>query len=738
MDVRHFTPVLILLFLFSRHTYAQDAAIFPPSAEKRSIRAFKMDDFLKVDGRLDEGAWVYAGEAGDFVQVEPRQGERASQATTFRILYNRQFLYLGVFSRDSLGKKAIRATDFRRDFNTRQHDHISLALDGFRDGRNAMVFSSNAYGVQRDLLAFDDVFYDVDWDGLWRVRTTRTDSGWAAEIAIPWITLRYPKPIDTLQTWGFNLTRNRRSTNELTAFSPFPRVFTATRMEYAGAIENLQPPPPRANVRFQPYGLYAFDRYRRSATETTDQSRFKAGGELKWAINTNSVLDLTFNTDFAQADVDRQVNNVTRFSVFFPERRQFFLENASLFGFYVGQAPDLSGGSMRIQPFFSRSIGLDNTGRPIPIEAGGRFVHRSARQNLGAMAIRQRAPGQDPTDFYIARYSANFGAQNRIGGLMSVKTNPGSTTLLSTVDGFFRLSEKHSLNTLAVHSTGNNNQKQGFAGMAQYYFATNNWKVWHTQSVVTKNFNPEMGFVSRIDVIGATPGVNWYYRGKYLPLRKIIRAFEPSLLPEFYWQASSGKLIERQLWVAPIWFNLQKGGHLGYGINPYFQRLPEPFRPLGIRIATGDYRYLRHQFYLGSDPSKIISMNLNTEWGTYFNGRLWSSDIRVTLAPSPHLSFLSRFNRNAFRNVGEAKVDKTINLYSIEGRFALNPRVQFIAFYQQNSENSSKNYNLRLSWEYQPLSFLYIVVNNSSFQNNLDFRQAEDHAIVKLSFLKQL
>jgi hypothetical protein len=172
------------------------------------------------------------------------QGQPATQATEIRVLHDRNFLYFGVFSRDSLGKKAIRATDFKRDFNFMSHDLITLSFDGFNDNRNAMALAVNAYGVQRDLLSFDDLYYDVDWDGLWRVRTSRTDSGWVAEVAVPWQTLRYPKSADSLQQWGFNIYRNRRLTNEISAFSPFPRNVSSLRMAYSGLLTNLEPPPP--------------------------------------------------------------------------------------------------------------------------------------------------------------------------------------------------------------------------------------------------------------------------------------------------------------------------------------------------------------------------------------------------------------------------------------------------------------------------------------------------------------
>jgi hypothetical protein len=727
-----------LLFFITSFSFAQDAEIFKPDSVKKKIEAIQISTTLRIDGVMNDAEWKLAKPVSDFTQIEPFQGKKPSHRTDVRVLYNKNYLYVGIFARDSLGKKAIRATDFKRDFNLRQHDLVGMSFDGFNDKRNAMALVTNPHGVQRDYLSFDDIYYDIDWDGLWRVRTTRTDSGWVAEMAVPWKTLRYPKTDSLTQNWGFNVYRNRRLTNEQTAFSPYPRSFTNTRMDYAGVLTNLQPPPPSTNIRIQPYFLTSFDRYKHFDNKP-DANTYKIGGEIKWAINPNAILDVTANTDFAQADADRQVNNVTRFSVFFPERRQFFLENASLFGVGVGPNEDLSGGTMRVQPFFSRRIGLDDSGNPIPIDVGARFVYRSLKRNYGAIAMRQREVGDSPgTNFFVGRYSENFGKQSRIGGLVTVKNRPDGSNMTGTIDGFFRLSESHSLNTMAVYSTSSIDGKQGFSGFAQYYYTTNQFKFWWTQSVVTKNFNPEMGFVSRSDVIGTTPGVFFFNRGKWIPFKKFIRAFEPGIMTEFYHQASTGKLIERQLNLNPIWFNFQRGGYFGYLVNPTFQRLTEPFVPLGVHIGKGDYNYVRHQIYASTNPSAVVSLNTSFEWGTYFDGRLNSHDMRLQIAPIPHISILARYNRNHFREVGAEITTTKVDLYSVEGRFALNPRVQLIGFYQKNAENLSQNYNIRLSWEYRPLSYIYVVYNHREFDNLLDKpTQVENHVIAKISYLKQ-
>lgn len=727
----------VFILLCCSHCFAQDASVFKPDSIKKELLALPITASPKIDGHLNETEWQQATPAPPFIQIEPYQGAAPNFYTDVKVLFNKQYLFFGIFCKDSAGKKAIRATDFKRDFNFMAHDLITLSFDGFNDKRNAMAFATNAYGVQRDLLSFDDIYYDLDWDGLWKVRTNRTDSGWYAEIAIPWQTLRYPKSSDSVQQWGFNIYRNRRLTNEVSAFSAFPRSFSSLRMDYAGLLKNLQPPPPKPNVRFQPYVLSSFEKFKDSSAKSNHNS-VKFGGELKWAINPNAVLDLTANTDFAQADADRQVNNTTRFSVFFPERRQFFLENASLFGIGVSRNPDESGGNMRIQPFFSRRIGLDDSGNPIPIELGGRFVHRSSERNYGAMVMRQQEQGSYPaTNFFVGRYSENFGTQNRIGGLVTVKNQPQGSNIVSSLDGFFRLGESHSLSTMVSYSSSSKTNKKGVAAYAQYYYISNQFKIWWTQSIVTKDYDPELGFVSRNDVIGTTPGIFWWYRGKYVPFKKILRAWEPSIFPEFYHSVSTGKLVERTVTIYPVWLNFQSGAYFGYNIQPTYQNLTEPFEPLGVPIKVGEYNYTRQLIYASTDPSRKLNLQTQYSWGTYFGGRLNSGDWTLQYAPMPHISLMGRYNRNRFFNVGENSTSTTIDLYSIEGRFALNPRVQLIGFYQQNAENNSKNYNIRFTWEYKPLSYIYVVLNHRDFQSFDLKKQVQDQAILKLSYLKQ-
>ncbi|MFD2571461.1 DUF5916 domain-containing protein [Spirosoma soli] len=745
-------------------TSPQQASIFAPSKTPKTIRATEILDNLKVDGSLTEAEWQRATPVSNFFQVEPYQGNPLGSQTDVRVLYNRKFLYIAAFNRDTLGRSALRATDFKRDFDNQAHDYFAVSIDGFSDRRNAMSFSTNPYGTQRDLLSFDDLLYDIEWDGLWRVRTSRTDSGWVAEMAIPWQTLRYARSLGTSalqaisgdstgqnneQSWGINFARNRRAANELSAWSPHPRAFTPLRMEYAGRLTGIKPPPPSPNVRIQPYILLSDDAYKGTEVGDSRATKVKIGGDAKWAINPNAVLDLTVNTDFAQADVDRQVNNVTRFSVFFPERRQFFLENASLFGVgLVGR--DLGeGGNMTIQPFFSRTIGLailpDGTSKPVPIDAGARFVYRSLSRNFGGMFIRQRGTDDSPTtDFIVGRFSQNIGRQNRIGALLTVKnvhTGAGVSSYQNSVlalDGFFRLSSSLSYNAMVIGSTSSGGTGQGMAGYSQFFYRSNQFVGWITQSVVTRGFNPEMGFVSRSDVVANTPGFFFVNRGKWLP--KWIRGFEPGAFVEMYHKASTGRLQELQVNMNPVWFAFQNGGFLGLFVNPNVQRLDDgDFRPLGIGIASGTYRYARYSLLFSSDASKKVSYQLNAETGNYYDGRLNYVSGTLRISPIPHFSLTSSAEINQFRNVGLERYSQTVGLYSIESRMAVNPRLQLISFFQRNTYNDKNVWNVRLAWEFQPLSFLYIVYNNGVYAGSLRERdrQQEQHIIGKLSYLKQ-
>lgn len=720
-----------LLIFISFCGFSQE--VFKPLEQRKEFLPLKIERSLKADGYLDEIEWQRAPTVHLDFQVEPFQGQKASFNSTVKMLYNHQFLYVAAILHDTIGKNAFRAPNLKRDYEFEENDLFGIAIDGFLDKRNALVLQSNAYGAQRDLLSFDDRQFDIDWDGLYRVRTQRSDTAWVAEFAIPWQTLRYPKTQkDQTQDWGINFFRVRRSSNEFSVWSPHPRAMSPLRMDYAGRLKGIIPPPPTAtNIRFNPYLLS-----NTQESNTSSGTEFKLGGELKWAFSPTSVLDLTFNTDFAQADVDRQVNNTSRFSVFFPERRQFFLENASLFSAGLAPVNQVIGGSMYIQPFFSRSIGLDAQAQAIPITAGSRFVYRSEKRNIGAILMRQGQGDGDPfTNFGVARYSENLGANSRIGGIITSKTSPTNQQTTGSLDGFVRFNDVFSFSGMVSTTQETKNGQSGFAEYAQFLYSGNLTTAYWTHTIVTEQYNPAVGFVARRNVMSNSQGIEFNVRKSWLP--SFIRSWGPGVYTEFYHSLKTNKLVEQRFLSGPLWFNLQNGGTIGSYIESSVQNLEEPFSPVGIIISPGSFRYTRGGFLLANDPSAKYFLSANYEMGGYYNGRLNYLEMKTRVAPIPHVNLGATFQQSVFRGVGDRQEDKKVNLLILESRFALNPRLQLIGFYQKNTTDNLNSVNLRFAWEYQPLSYVYLVFNQMSYLAPDLTRQREQTFLTKLSYLKQ-
>ncbi|GAB3639923.1 carbohydrate binding family 9 domain-containing protein [Spirosoma arcticum] len=722
------------------HAQTPDPSIFQPVQPPKQIHAVRATGPLTIDGRLNEADWQGAPATTGFFQAQPEQGKIPTNDTRIRVMFDNKNIYIGAFCPDSLGRRALRVPDLRRDFDYFANDLVGVSFDPFRDQRNAQAFQTNPFGAQRDLLCADDALFDRDWDGFWKVRTTRTDSGWVAEMQLPWVTLRYPRPDSTAQSWGVNFVRISRRINEQTYWSPVPRAYTVYRMTYAGLLTGLTPPPPSANIRVQPYVLYEYNRTLRNGATLAQNPRVTFGGELKWAITPQTVLDLTANTDFAQADADRQVQNLTRFSVFFPERRQFFLENASLFG--VGQEG-------AIQPFFSRRIGLSDAGTPIPLDAGLRLVSRTLKQNVGALLVRQRATGLTPAaSFAVGRFSRNYGEQNRIGGLITARfdegvteqNQPASTNLTASVDGFVRINQSLSWSYMVSGSTGRDGAENGVSAVSQLNFTNNQWVALYNQTLISERYTPGAGFIYAPNLI------NTYFEG-YRMLRprwrpKGVRQADPGATFGMYHRTSDRAFQQAELRIFPLYVIGVTGWVASAYVVPTWQRLDEGFAPLGIDVAAGRYYYTRYQLNFTADQSKKFSYELFNEWGGYYNGRLRSHTASVRYSPVPQASFALDYTRNIANGLGIEQQDRVTELITPNIRLALNPRLQLIGFYQKNTASQRDVWNVRLACEFQPLSFLYIVYNSNAQQQlqnsglRPDLNRAEQ-VIGKLTYLKQ-
>lgn len=724
----------VSLLVVSVSCFAQSKDSFDPPVMPPVFNAIETPEPIQLDGRLSEEIWKKAPLVKDFFKMEPRQGEKYLYETFVQVLYDKRNLYFGVFCKDSVGKKGVRVQDYRRDFIYGENDVFYLQLDPQNLKRYCTSFQTTPLGTQRDLQVFDDSFRDNDWDALWRVQTHVTDSGYYAEFAIPFKSLRYERSKLDSASWGVTFARMARRDYEVTVYPAIPQAFSPYRMTYAAQMQGLKLPPPSANIRVQPYALYQYSNATDHEGINSSNHDFKLGGEVKWAVNTHSILDVTFNTDFAQADVDRAVNNLTRFNVFFPERRQFFLENS---GVYAGADID------DVKPFFSRAIGLSNSqfnADPVPIDAGLRYTDRTRQRTIAGLYVHQRGTNfQSAANFAVARYLKNYGKQNNVGLMLTHRLDEANdeknfgqrnnTTL--SVDGLIRPDDSWTIQYLATASRDNSNDSIGFAGS---FFAGRYLPKWYygwVTKYIDEKYVPGMGFIFASNTVHHSPGGYFIWRPKKL---KWIRRQDPGFFVNYYHNASNGKFQQADIYIFPVYLFFQDGSFLQYSITPTWQRIDFAFSILGLPVEMNDYFYARQKIDYNTDQSKKYSFNGSYEWGPYYNGRLQTTKVGVRIAPIPNIAFTADYEYNDLRQIGEAHSDLQTSLVTGGVRLAYNPNILASVFYQYNSFTEQGRWNIRTSWQFAPLSFLYLVFNESSFDNSPVQNQS---LICKLTYLKQ-
>ena len=701
---RTFLGAFLLLALTAR---AQVPAFFdpPPLEQRRKLPATRTRTAPDVDGDLSDAVWLEAKPTTDFVQSEPKQGEKATHRTVVRMLFDDDAIYVAVELEQPGGWAAFNQRNMKRDFETNECDAFSILFDSLGDGRNAFVFAVNPFGAQRDVQIVDDDLVEPNWDTLWRVSTKRDDTGWTAEFSIPWKSLRYG---GTGATWGVQFLRRERGINEDTVWSPIPRTVSAARMPYAGVIANLETPKPSLlSIQLRPYVIGRLQ-VTGDGPPTLAPS---AGGEATWNPTSNTVLDLTGNTDFAETDVDRRVVNLSRFSVFFPERRQFFLESSGVFS---------AGFDGFIQPFFSRQIGLAN-GRSVPITAGARFVYRTPEQSAGALAVHTLPTATDNSSLFgVGRYSRNLGEQSRFGGMVVVRHDfdgPGgeaNTNVVPVVDGLFRTGPVTVSATLMGSTTSTRSLGTKVGGAATLEAnVQGNWGNLGVNALgVTPDFEARTGFIARGDIMGVGFNGGLDLRPDWLPAA--IRNFGPFIDGFALWGVSTGQFQEASAYFSPFWMQFAGGDELWLFFEKADQVLTEPFTPVNdVEFAPGQYSYERGGIAFGSQASRKVSVSLDVSGGSYYSASTFGSLARLSVQPIPHVSLGASYTYNRFWGAGVSKDFTDTHLLLFETRLAVTPKIQLVGSYQRDTDGNVAVLNARLAWEFLPLSFIYVVVTDT-------------------------
>lgn len=678
------------------------------------------DEPVRIDGVLDEAVWQSAPLATGFMQAEPREGQPASERTEVRIAFDADNLYVAarLLDREPDG---IVVTDLRKDFPNDTQDTFELILDTFGDHRNGYVFMTNAEGARGDRQSSNEGReLNTSWDAVWKVKTRRDAEGWTAEIAIPFRALRFdPSHMD----WGINFSRRIRRRNEISYWSPVPRVYNLTRVSLAGTLTGLPSATSGRDLRFKPYVAA-------STIREVGGSAFDGSGDIgldaKAAVGAGLTLDVTANPDFAQVEVDEQQVNLTQFSQFFPEKREFFLENSGVF--YVGDAARSNSVSLTPTPdqdlllFFSRRIGLTDSGREVPILGGVRLTGQTSGFIVGALTMQTRATGTDPAENYsVLRLRRNLFASSDVGAIFMMRQQTADPTgsLAGTagpdynrvygLDANLRLPFVTDWNSYVIRTETPGISSGQYAWRSSLNHEGNFFHGKIGLMSLGEGFNDELGYYRRTGVY------KWFndigFRPRLESLRRIgIREMHPHFTWSYFTDLD-GRLVGKKLHSGYTFF-FDNGGYIELSANPSFEHLDAPLRlhPDAERIPAGDYGWNSWMLRVNSDPSRPLSFAFTGTAGGLWSGTQKTVSTTVTAKPSYRFRAtlgLQRTDASLAQPVG----DFVRTIWTGRANYSFSTNMFVDAFAQYDPDTDRFNTNVRFNLIHHPLSDLFVVFN---------------------------
>jgi hypothetical protein len=667
-------------------------------------------DEVCVDGRLDEAAWRHAVPASGFRQQEPGEGAPATEDTEVRVLFDEANLYVGILARDREPEKVV-ARILQRDkllepwgYDNRQRfggdDAVAILLDPFRDRRNAFVFATNANGAEFDALITDEnPAMNVDWRAVWAVRAERNAVGWSAELAIPFRTLRYP-PSKEARPWGFNAWRVIRRKNEQTLWRSFSRDGGGFhRVSQAGELLGLERlPRPGRNLELKPFGLAGFDQAEERGL--VREARLDAGLDAKWEVRPGLVLDGTVNPDFAQVESDNEQVNLTRFELFHPEKRDFFLENAGIFDF---GARGLGTEPPPFLAFFSRRIGIADDGE-VPVLGGLRLSGRAGRQTVGLLdMVTGPAFGEGHVNWGVLRLKRDLGGSGYLGGILTDRRSGEAANTVVGADASLWPTAALNLQgfVAATRTSGPGGDDLAWRVAADYTGDRNGLLAEHL--VVGPDVEAQAGFVTRTDIRRTEVYGRHTLRPHVLGLRKV-----DLWLGGIYATRLDGERQDgRGGAVAGLEWN--SGETLSFGGFRGFTRLDAGFDLSDlVPVPIGDYDVRLVVAEAGTRTSRPVVLSGGGEFMRIYGGSVDSFGGKVQLTPGAHLLVKLAFTRNRARLPGGSFVG---DVWSTRVGWAFSTRLQASAFVQYNSLDETLTANVRLGFIHRPGSDLFVVLN---------------------------
>ena len=706
------------ILLAASHAFAQapfDIKLIDPETFRATALRLAEGQQPDIDGRLTEEAWALAPSQGNFIQREPSFGAPATEPTEFRILYDDRMLYIGVWVFDS-SPAGIMGSELKRDSGLNKGDQLKITIDTFHDHRNAFYFSTNPLGAYKDAnTAENGRTINYDWNAVWDNKTSIDDKGWYIEIAIPLSQLRFRTTIGE-STWGINFCRILFRKNEESYWVPFPREWGPSgfaRVSNSGVLQGLTNLRARRRIEFVPFVLPSASRdYAVSPDVSTDA---KYGGDLKVGLTNDLIADFTYHTDFAQVEADQEVVNLTRFSLFFPEKRQFFTEAAGVFDF--GKAGTSSGGDASASDpgllalYYSRRIGLVD-GQQVPIIGGGRVTGRAGPYTIGVLNIATEeetlANRQlDSANFAVVRVKRNVLANSSIGAMVLNSAN-GISDYNRAIgfDGGFVLGQHVTLTGAMGKTFSPGDQGSGLdtaAAVADFAWKSDRVHYGAQYQDVGERFNAEMGYIPRLDIRATLLRAGWTPRPRIRGVRQVLMNGEFE-----YFENHSGR-VDSRMQAASIQLQRQDTSGASASVTHQFDNLSVPFTTAGTTLPVGPYTWTTASMNYSTNRTRRVFGSIGGDVGGYYNGDRQAVRANLSIQVGKTLLFEPNYTHNRVTLAGQPLY--TSNVLNFRASHSFSPDFYLKGFVQYNDDRRTASFNFLWWYHYKPGSDLYVVYN---------------------------
>jgi hypothetical protein len=691
-------------------------------AETRSLRAHRISSPIRVDGALDELDWRDADAATEFVQQDPRTGEPASEATDVRVLVDDESIYFGISCYDS-DPAGIVARELRRDNAFADDDHFDILLDTFHDHRNAFHFAITPRGTQYDALITDEGHdINTEWNERWWSAAHITRDGWTAEIRIPLTTLRSNRALDT---FGVNFRRFIRRKSETAQWTAWSRDFPFLQVSQAGHLIGVEGLNTGLKLRVKPYGLGGF----RTASSETDERLTDAGLEtMRFSVTPGLTAELTARTDFAQTEVDEAIVNLTRFPVFFPEKREFFLERAGIFEFgFSGRRGARGAQERNLQMFFSRRIGLTDDRAPVSVKGGGRLVGHAAGLDLGLLSVQTgQLNGTPGSNYLVLRAKRNVLARSNVG--LFASNRQATTSDYNRVVGGdvnFSVFKNTDIQGFLAKSATPGVHGNDYSGRVKYNWFTDLHEIFVEHLYVGPEFRHDVGFVRRTDIQRTDAAHIWQPRPKISGVRNFVWR------NELVYVTDTHRSIVNREQISQFSTRFLSDDAARVNTTHTFDRVERAFELAGVTVPAGDYAFRDTWVEYEGSGKRLVSGRIRYGGGDFYGGTRQYVQVGPAFRPMPLFSVEASYEYNDVTLPRGAFTTHVVN-----GRMNVNPSNKWLTTIIAQYDSAAARHVLffRLNYIFRPGDNLFFVFNQTRQPAGLGGDSRDRAVMVKMTY----